>query len=292
MISPDDIGERRQTNNTPTLALVVAAVLLLAVGGMSYREFVRSSMEKEFAAKEERLMRLVGQGGDGADAVDGAAPAGASGTVLYDAQGNPVYVGGDGVVQPAGAPSAASLPKPEDPDISRMSQSLEQARELGRITEERFNQIAASPAGLGAPANGGGSFGYTGPAGDGAGGTEISSDLPDFLRIAVENPPGGNPEIEAQLSRMRAQVTSAPSLAKVVAYDNEWSLVTFNAGAAQGVRADQRFAVRRGAEVIGWIRVEEVGADQSVGTLVTRNRESDIAVKPELGDDLIDFELF
>lgn len=307
MISPDDIGERRsdaRTSHSPTTALVVAAVLILAVGFMSYREVLRSDLEKEYAQREERLMRLVGQGGavpaDPAAASGEAAPAPASatqaapsGTVLYDAQGNPVFVGSDGVIQAAAAPpvpdplaaagAGIALPTPADPDIDRMRQSLEQARELGRRTEDRFNQIAAAPAAE--PA-------YTGPLGQDGGGTEISSELPDFLRTAVENPPGGNPEIEAQLSRMRAQITSAPSLAKVLAYDNEWGVVTFDAGAAQGVKPDQRFAVRRGAEVIGWIRVEEVGSDQSVGTLVTRNRDSDTAVKPDAGDDLIDFELF
>lgn len=302
MISPDDIGERRQNNNSPTIALVVAALLLLGIGLMSYREFVRSSVEKEFSEREERILRLIGKGAEEEEEEEV--------TVLYDAQGNPVYVGADGVVRTGGAPPPAKakpkavakgpgidLPSPEDPDISRMEQSLDQARELGRITEDRFNRLAAGPGAAGDGRMGGsergegGAFGYIGPIGSG-GEAEISSELPDFLRMAVENPPGGNPEIEAQLSRMRAQVTSAPALAKVVAYDTEWGVVTFDAGAAQGVKTDQRFAVRRGAEVIGWIRVEEVGADQSVGTLVTRNRESDTAVKPELGDDLIDFELF
>ena len=91
---------------------------------------------------------------------------------------------------------------------------------------------------------------------------------------------------------MRAQVTSAPSLAKVTSYDKEWGIVTFDAGSVQGVKVDQRFAVRRGADILGWVKVNEVLEDEAVATLVTKNADSDTAVKPDVGDDLIDFELF
>jgi len=91
---------------------------------------------------------------------------------------------------------------------------------------------------------------------------------------------------------MRSQVLAAASLGKVTSYDKDWGIVTFNAGAAQGVKKDQRFAVRRGSEVLGWVKVDQVEEDQSIAVLVTKNRESDTAVKPDVGDDLIDFELF
>ncbi len=316
MIGPDDIGERRQTSHTPSIALGLAAVLLLVVGALSYRDFVRSSLEKEYAEKEARLMQLHGVAPPPAGGVPAPAqPAGpiqtsapqaagqaqaaaapAPGTVLYDAQGNPVYLGGNvPYPQTAGQQAEAGLPAPEDPEIGAMRQSLAQARELGRLTEQRYNQLAAAPdpSAREAAAIDEAGVGYTGPeSGAGTGAAQISAELPDFLRIAVENPPGGNPEIEATLERMRAQVVAAPSLAKVIDYDTEWGVVTFDAGAKQGVRPDQRFAVRRGGDVIGWIRVEEVEEDQAVGTLTTRNRDSDTAVKPGVGDDLIDFELF
>jgi hypothetical protein len=68
--------------------------------------------------------------------------------------------------------------------------------------------------------------------------------------------------------------------------------VTFDAGIGQGVRIDQRFAVRRGSEILGWVKVNEVLEDEAIATLVTKNADSDTAVKPDVGDDLIDFELF
>lgn len=302
MIGPDDFGDRRSANHTPTIALSIAAVLLLVVGAMSYRESVRSTLEKEYAEKEARLMQRQGlaplPAAPAAPApVAGAAPA-ATGTVLYDAQGNPVYLTGlppaaaAAPVAPAPAPVASAaqveaettLPAPEDPDIARFQQSLEQARQQGQATDQRFNQLAgnAATAPEAAPAA---------PAGT-TGSAEITSELPDFLRDAVNNPPGGSPEMDARLDRMRSQILAAASLGKVTSYDKDWGIVTFNAGAAQGVKKDQRFAVRRGSEVLGWVKVDQVDEDQAIAVLVTKNRDSDTAVKPDVGDDLIDFELF
>ena len=310
MIGPDDFGDRRSVNHTPTIALSIAAVLLLVVGAMSYRESVRSSLEKEYAEKEARLMQR--QGLAPLPAMPAAAPAAAptpapaAGTVLYDAQGNPVYL--TGLPPGAAAPQAPSpapapvpdaltsaalqeaettLPTPVDPDIARFQQSLEQARQQGQATDQRFNQIAGGAAPSSPPAV------ATDPAAVGAGGTSaITSELPDFLRDAVNNPPGGSPEMDARLDRMRSQILAAASLGKVTSYDKDWGIVTFNAGAAQGVKKDQRFAVRRGSEVLGWVKVDQVEEDQSIAVLVTKNRDSDTALKPDVGDDLIDFELF
>jgi hypothetical protein len=297
MIGPDDFGDRRSANHTPTIALSIAAVLLLIVGAMSYRESVRSGLEKEFAEKEARLMQRQGLAPAAnlppAMPAPAADPAAATGTVLYDAQGNPVYLTGlppTAAPVPAPLPNAAvqeaerSLPTPEDPDIARFQQSLDQARQQGQLTDQRFNQLAgdadtARPAPAEAP-------------GASTGGTEITAELPAFLREAVNNPPGGNPEIDARLDRMRSQILAAASLGKVTSYDKDWGIVTFNAGAAQGVKKDQRFAVRRGSEVLGWVKVDQVDEDHAIAVLVTKNRESDTALKPDVGDDLIDFELF
>ncbi len=63
-MAPDDLGERRQVNHTPTIALSIAAILLLIVGALSYRDFVRTSLEKEFAEKEARMMQRQGYNGN------------------------------------------------------------------------------------------------------------------------------------------------------------------------------------------------------------------------------------
>ncbi len=137
-----------------------------------------------------------------------------------------------------------------------MQQSLDQARQQGAATEQRFNQLAGSGDPLAAEA---GAISAAGANAPGRGGQ-----CHDHFRIARFPPrcrgesPGGNPEIEARLARVRSQVTSAPSLGKVTGYDKDWGIVTFNAGAGQGVKVDQRFAVRRGSEILGWVKVNEV----------------------------------
>ncbi len=304
MIGPDDIiGERRSPNHTPIIAFGIAAALLLVVGALTYRDSVRSSLEKEFADKEERLMQRLGYPAAAAPSAASApaqpavttpaatAPAPAPGTVLYDAQGNPVYIAGTGESVSAYPPEAgrqveSSLPVPEDPDIASLRASLDQAREQSRQTEQRFNEVAGR-TGAATP-------GTSAPAADsaGTGNAEITSELPEFLRNAVENPPGGNPELDERLRRMRSQVMAQPSLAKVTSYDSEWGIVTFNAGSAQGVSIDQRFAVRRGGDILGWVKVNQVEVDEAIATLVTKNAHSETALKPGVGDDLIDFELF
>lgn len=285
----------------PTIALSVAAVLFLIVGALSYRDFVRTSLEKEFAEKEERLIQRQGYYGNAVpgqylppgqqpytqpNATQGAPPQNLSGgysdpsiTAVQQPASNPVSTQVNPV--PGGTAFETTLPVPIDPEINKIRQSLDQAREQGRRTEERYNGLAGN--GNQAPAA---------PSATAQAETQITSELPDFLREAVQSPPGGNPEVEARLQKMRDQVMTAPSLAKVTSYNKDWGIVTFNAGEGQGVKKDQRFAVRRGSEILGWIKVDQVEADQSIAVLVTKNRDSDTSIKPDVGDDLIDFELF
>jgi len=316
-MGPDDIGERRQVNHTPTIALSIAAILLLIVGALSYRDFVRTSLEKEFAEKEARLMQRQGyygnltpgqqqpmqgvpaqqtymQNGVVVDAqgrpvnpqgtVPVRAPVGFQpSNVQYDAGGNPIAAA---PAMPPGYQESGTLPLPNDPELNNIRASLDRAREQSQLTEQRYNQLAGNVNTQAREAAAIATDQTT------AGSTAITSELPDFLRDAVENPPGGNPEIEERLNRMRTQVAAAPSLGKVTSYDKDWGVVTFDAGTGQGVKVDQRFAVRRGSDILGWIKVDEVQDDQSIAVLVTKNRESDTSSKPEIGDDLIDFELF
>jgi len=290
----EDLGERRQVNHTPTIALGIAALLLLIVGAMSYRDFVRTSYEKEYAEKERQLLARHGYQvapftTNGQQAIQGQMP---NLQQPQQVQGNPVQqqvqqsqpqVQQAPAVNPALVQNAAnmqiesSLPQPVDPEIDSIRNSLEQVREQSRRTEEQFLDITGN---MESRLDAGTSQAQ-----------EITEELPDFLRDAVENPPGGNPEVEERLARMRDQVIQAPSLARVTGFDNDWGIVTFNAGATQNVRKDQRFAVRRGADILGWIKVDEVQENQSIAVLVT-NRDNETVQKPEVGDDLIDFELF
>lgn len=289
----EDLGERRQVNHTPTIALGIAALLLLIVGAMSYRDFVRTSYEKEYSEKERQLLARHGYQvapftTNGQQAIQGQnpnfqQPQQPQGNTVQQVQQPQLQAQPTQAVSPALVQNAAtmqiesSLPQPLDPEIDSIRNSLEQVREQSRRTEEQFLDIAGNM--------------NSAPETGAQQSPEISEELPDFLRNAVENPPGGNPEVEERLARMRNQVLQAPSLARVTGFDDDWGIVTFNAGASQNVRKDQRFAVRRGGDILGWIKVDEVQQNQSIAILVT-NRDDETVKKPEVGDDLIDFELF
>lgn len=295
-MGPDDFAEKKQVNHTPTIALAVAAILLLIVGALSYRDFVRTRFEKEFAEKEEQMMQRIGyfddtrqgrpEDGPRSNQQPGsAAPGGYSG----QANGRAYEQNDPRTQDPALAQSAAdmqvesALPRPNDPEVDRIQDSLNQAREQSRRTGQRYGEITGdvdSRARESAESRASESS------------EAITSELPDFLREAAENPPGGNAEVEEQLARLREQVRRAPSLAQVTSYDKEWGVVTFNAGSKQLVKKDQRFAVRRGTDILGWVKVDQVEDNESVAVLVTKNRDSETALKPDVGDDLIDFELF
>lgn len=294
-MGPDEIGERRQVNHTPMIALGAAAVLLLIVCAMSYRDYVRTSLEKEFAEKEQRLMQRNGYypAPQGQQNFQQQQPVLQNNSQNYAQQTNQQPVQQQ-VRQPQPQPqqpylapapegeaansAQSSLPRPRDPEMDQLRNSMAQVKEQAARTDARYNEITGDVDRLAREAE---------PKA-----SEITAELPDFLRDAVENPPGGNPDVEERLSRMRDQVRMAPALARVTGYDKDWGLVTFNAGIGQGVKKDQRFAVRRGEDILGWIKVDQVEENQSIAVLVTKNREIDTAAKPEVGDDLIDFELF
>jgi len=305
MVDIDDLGERRPSNHTPTIALGVAGFLLLVVGALTYSDYVEGKYRREYDQKERDLLMRHGY----VPYPAGQQPVAQGQPMTYNRAPDPRAEGGGspngqssvGFQQPAsasggdGSQSAggngsqlarsadelgveSSLPEPADPEIESIRTSLDEVREQARRTEERYQAITGDVDRRAREAK--------------TDTDAISSELPEFLREAVANPPGGNPSVQARLERLREQVRKAPSLAQVTSYNNDWGIVTFNAGAAQNVKKEQRFAVRRGSEILGWVRVDEVQPNQSIAVLVTRNRDSDTALKPEPGDDLIDFELF
>lgn len=305
MIDSDEMGERRQVNHTPAIALGVAAILLLIVGAMSYSDYVRSKFEKEYTEKERQLLMRHGYP---------VAPIPNMRTQLqqpyqqngyYPQQPQQQNLANQQQQQPVQqqvpvapvqtspdqgqlAQNAASLnvesglPVPNDPEIDAIRDSLDEVRKQEAQTEQRYRDITDGVDTLAREAED--------ELKEGIG--DLSEELPAFLRNAVENPPGGNPEIEAEMERMRERVKVAPTLAQVTSVDLEFGFVTFNAGAAQQVAEKQRYAVRRNGEIVGWVRVEEVHPNESIAMLESDHNEASTAVKPGVGDDLIPFESF
>lgn len=99
-------------------------------------------------------------------------------------------------------------------------------------------------------------------------------------------------EIEAEIAALAEQVKRQPAIAKVTFYDNALAVVALDGGEDRNLKPEMRLAVRRGAEILGFITIEEVGATESVAKLTSKNRESPTARKPSPGDDVIAFNFF
>lgn len=302
------MGERRQVNHTPAIALGIAAVLFLIVGAMSYSDYVESEFEKEYKEKERQLLLHNGYQVAPIPNMQNQLqqPYPQNGLYPQQPQQPQQQVANQVPQQPlqqqapvnqqlaqnnAGlAQNAANLnvesalPIPNDPEIDAIRNSLEQVREQEEQTEQRYRDLSDGVDILAESAKN--QLDNTGGIGD------LSTDLPNFLRNAVENPPGGNPEIEAEIARMRERVTRAPTLAQVTSVDMKFGFVTFNAGVSQQVAVEQRYAIRRSGEIVGWVRVEEVHPNEAIAKLESEHDESTTSVRPAVGDDLIPFEAF
>lgn len=299
------MGERRQVNHTPAIALGIAAVLLLIVGAMSYSDYVESEFEKEYKEKERQL--LLRNGYQVAPIPNmqnqlqqsypqnGLYPQQPQQQVANQVPQQPIQQqapvnqqlaqNNAGLAQNAANLNVeSSLPIPNDPEIDAIRNSLDQVRKQEEQTEQRYRDLSDGVDIL--AENTKNQLDNTGGIGD------LSTELPNFLRNAVENPPGGNPKIEAEMARMRERVTRAPTLAQVTSVDMKFGFVTFNAGVSQQVAVDQRYAIRRSGEIVGWVRVEEVHPNEAIAKLESEHDESTTSVRPAVGDDLIPFEAF
>ncbi len=287
MTGLEDLHEPpRPTNRAPTIALGAAAVLLLIVAGMSYHRY----MENKYEEREKEKLSQLGYAQPGYGQPAQGYPAGQPGQMPPN-QAYPQPPAGGQFPQavqnppnynPAAVPTQPVAPVADpvqDAQISQMQEDLARMKKQTEETEKRYNDLARQmereAQDLPAPTPG-----------------AISPEVPSFLETDPASPAAGAPaEVQDTISRMKRQVQVAPSLGKVMSYDNEWGIVTFDAGSTSGVLKQQRFAVRRGSDILGWVRVEEVYETESVAVLVTKNADSDISLKPQVGDDLIQFEL-
>jgi cell division protein FtsB len=308
MMDSEEMGERRQVNHTPAIALGIAAVLLLIVGAMSYSDFVESEFEKEYKEKERQLLLRNGYQVAPIPNMQNQLQQPYPQNGLYPQQpqqpqqqvanqvpqqplqqqapvNQQLAQNNGGLAQNAANLNVESaLPIPNDPEIDAIRNSLDQVRKQEEQTEQRYRDLSDGVDILAENAKN--QLDNTGGIGD------LSTDLPNFLRNAVENPPGGNPEIEAEMARMRERVTRAPTLAQVTSVDMKFGFVTFNAGVSQQVAVEQRYAIRRSGEIVGWVRVEEVHPNEAIAKLESEHGESTTSVRPAVGDDLIPFEAF
>ncbi len=96
----------------------------------------------------------------------------------------------------------------------------------------------------------------------------------------------------AQLSQAQRRIRDAPAIASVKQYDADWQFVVINGGQRRNLEPGRELAVRRGHEILGLVRLDEVLEEESIGELVGAWRRDKNLAKPEAGDDVITYPLF
>ena len=112
--------------------------------------------------------------------------------------------------------------------------------------------------------------------------------------MPLSSPPAPpKPEaVEKDVSQMAERIRREAAIAKVIEYDPDWAFLVLDGGADRGIETEMRFAVRRGGEILGWVKITEVEQDRAVAHLMSENKNSKTTRKPERGDDIIAFNLF
>lgn len=141
---------------------------------------------------------------------------------------------------------------------------------------------------------------------------------PDTLAQPAPNPPviprpaepdpsvGGGPvearplpteEIEMEDAVVRVtpaeqKIINAPALAKVANYNSDWQFIVLDGGSERNIRKGQKFAVRRGSEIICTVQVSDVDVSSATADLLGRAKNDPKSPKPQQGDDVIGYPLF
>ncbi|MEO0414347.1 MAG: hypothetical protein AAF226_05285 [Verrucomicrobiota bacterium] len=283
MMGLEEETKERKVNHTPTIALGVAALLLLIVGAISYRDYIRN---KYGAPGTNRPPAGYGQPNYYAQ--------GQPNYANYPQNGQPQQNYGQPGYQPPQAPGVGPNGQPgyqgqpayqppapkKDPEIEELKKALAKLQEAQASSDEekqRLKQKAdeAQQALEKAERE-----------------AQQPSGITDNLLASPDKAPENDFSGEESISELRDRLSQSPALAVVLAYDKDWGTVIFNAGSSSGVKEGSRFSIRREGTIVGVIKVETVEPIESLGRLVSGNRNSETAMKPQQGDEVIAFDPF
>jgi len=163
--------------------------------------------------------------------------------------------------QPALAPAPA-----RDPEIDKVRMELEALREENKIAQQKIEAMRAGE--------------NTGSARTGAAATTAPAVTPEQAAA------------DAEVEALRQQLVNAPAVAQVVECNWDFDLVFINGGKDRNLEAKEKFAVRRGSDIVGFVTVEEVEATYAVTKLTSKNARTETSLKPAPGDDVIKWPLF
>ena len=99
-------------------------------------------------------------------------------------------------------------------------------------------------------------------------------------------------ETAARVTPAEQRIIDAPALAKVANYNSDWQFIVHDGGSERNIRKGQKFAVRRGSEIVCTIQVSDVDVSSATADLLGRAKNDPKSPKPQQGDDVIGYPLF
>lgn len=285
------------------IALIVAGLVLLVVGGNSYNNYLKAQYEKEYGVlPKDRKPAATDAGADHARQTSQAGQA-AGGNVVASTldPGNalpPTISQAAPTSSPyppvdptppnyrtGGSPAAAGAMPSSDPEIAQLQARLKAAEQENLLYQQKMKQMnsGTTTASPGAASSNSGSLrevlGQKGPAGA----------SPALFPEQGEASDGGQMGATAEFEK---QIKEASAVGKVSAFNADWGFVQIDAGKDRNIKEGSKFAVRRGVSIVGYVKVTEVNDKTSIAELTSRNEFSETARKPKPGDDLITWPLF
>lgn len=270
MIEPEDIHESPKPNYTPVLILGLAALLLMIVGFISYRDYVNHKADQRLAGSEERIKNLEEQ-----------------------------IARISGPESSAAAPAEAKVPDQpaRDPELEELRRQFEEMKQKMAANERKAQEntlkvdrvLASGPQVVQEPVSD-----IPGSPASSLPRPNDEIEVPEYVRESVAAPPQGqmSPAARERFENLQNKVRNAPSIGEVLSYNRDWGFVTFNAGSDNNVSEGDRFSVRRGAEILGIVKVKEVFPNQAIASLVTPTDKFADAANPQAGDEIILFDPF
>jgi hypothetical protein len=291
------------------IALIVAGLVLLVVGGNSYNNYLKAQYEKEYGVlpKDRKpadtnvgadLARQTSQAGQAAggnvvastldpgnalpSSVSQVAPTSSPYPPVDPAQPN--YRTEGSPAAGGGRAAAGDMPS-SDPEIAQLQARLKAAEQENLLYQQKMKQLnsGTTAAGPGAASPNSGSLrevmGQEGPVGA----------SPALFPEQGEGSDGGQAGASAEFEK---QIKEAAAVGKVSAFNADWGFVQIDAGKDRNIKEGSKFAVRRGVSIVGYVKVTEVNDKTSIAELTSRNEFSETARKPKPGDDLITWPLF
>lgn len=177
---------------------------------------------------------------------------------------------------------AAAKPAASAPTGTDVSSELEALRQERQLVSQRFEELSSARAKTAGPKPG------KAPASsESVPGARLPSSSPSFGNL-------GTPREAAAgtLTPEEQRIRGAPAIARVREYDPDWHFVVLDGGKERNIATGTQLAVRRGHQILGLIRVDEVEDNESVAELLGNWRVDAQGPKPQKGDDVVTYPLF